>query len=128
MQIKTIFSIKEHTDSGLALLLILLIAGVWLKSQPLYVVAIAEIIFLLIAPVIVYPFTFLWLNISMILGGFMSKIILILVFFIFVWPMGMLRRMLKKDTLLLKRFKKGEVSVFSERNHTFTANDFTTPY
>lgn len=128
MLLRTSFSKKEHTDSGLALLLLTLIIGHWLH-QPLTVpVAIAEVIILLIAPVFIYPFTFLWLNISDLLGKITSKVILSIVFFVIVWPVALIRKVMGKDTLRLKKFKKDTNSVFTGRNHTYNRTDLTTPY
>lgn len=128
MQLKTSFSKKEHTDSGLAFLLITLIAGLWLKLHFTLQLAIAEVLVLLIVPVLIYPFTFLWLNISDLLGRLVSKIILTVIFFVFVLPVALIRKAMGKDTLRLKKFKKDSSSVFTERNHTITKTDFTTPY
>lgn len=128
MQIKTSFSKKEHTDSGLALLLISLIIGFWSNQYVALQAAIAEVLVLLIAPVLIYPFTFLWLNISDLLGKIMSKVILTAIFFVFVFPVALVRKTMGKDTLRLKNFKKDKNSVFTERNHTFTKSDLTMPY
>ncbi len=125
---KTSFTKKEHSDSGLALLLLTLILGLWLRQHYTLQVAIAEVLVLLIAPVLVYPFTFLWLNISELLGRIISKILLSAIFFVFVWPVAVIRRAMGRDSLQLKKFKNGHGSVFSERNHTYTKADFTTPY
>ena len=128
MLLKTSFSKKEHTDSGLALLLLTLIVGQWVHQPHTVQIAIAEVLILLIAPVLLFPFTFLWLNISDLLGKVMSKIILSIVFFVFVWPVSLIRRAMGKDTLNLKKFKKDTNSVFINRNHTYTRTDLTTPY
>jgi len=128
MGIKTSFSKKEHSDSGLALLLITLVVGSWLNYHIAIRMAIAEVLVLLIAPVIMYPFTFLWLNISDLLGKLMSKIILVAIFFVFVCPVALFRRAMGKDTLSLRKFKKDTNSVFTDRNHTYTRTDLTTPY
>ncbi len=128
MQLRTSFSKKEHTDSGLALLLLSLLVGHFYKLQLTLVVSITEVIILLIAPVLIFPFTFLWLNISDLLGKIMSKVILTIVFFVFVWPVSMIRKAMGKDTLRLEKFKKNTNSVFTERNHTYVRTDLTTPY
>ncbi len=128
MQIKTSFSKKEHTDSGLALLLVTLIIGLWLRQDIIFKISIAEIVILLIAPILIFPFTFLWLNLSNILGKIMSKVILTIIFFVFVLPVSLIRKGMGKDTLKLKKFKKGSDSVYTERNYTFTKADFSTPY
>lgn len=128
MQIKSSFTKKEHTDSGLALLLLTLIAGLWFKKDLALQFAIPEVLIVLIAPVLFYPFTFLWLNFSEIMGRLMSKIILTVVFFAIVWPVALIRQIMGKDTLQLKSFRKDTKSVFTERNHTWTKVDLTTPY
>lgn len=128
MQIKTSFSKKEHTDSGLALLLLTLLVGLWFNQHFALRLAVAEVFALLIAPVLIFPFTFLWLNISNLLGKIMSKVILVVVFFVFVWPVSVVRKAMGKDTLRLKEFKRDANSVFTGRNHTFTKTDLTTPY
>lgn len=128
MRIKTGFSKKEHTDSGLALILLSLILGLWFNQHVAFQMAIAEVLALLIAPVLIYPFTFLWLNISDLLGKIISKIILTAIFFVFVLPVALIRKAMGKDTLRLKEFKKDTNSVFTERDHTFTESDLTVPY
>jgi hypothetical protein len=128
MSLKTSFSKKEHTDSGLALLLLTLIVGHWLHQPYTAQIAIAEVLILLTAPVLLFPFTFLWLNISDLLGKIMSKLILFVVFFVFVFPVALIRKALGKDTLSLKKFKKDTNSVFISRHHTYSSTDLTTPY
>jgi hypothetical protein len=128
MTLKTRFSKKEHTDSGLALLLLTLIVSQWLNQQHFIRLAIAEVLILLIVPVLIYPFTFLWLNFSDLLGKVMSKVILFLVFFIFVWPVALLRKAMGKDSLNLRKFKQDRHSVFVDRNHIYAKTDLTTPY
>lgn len=128
MNIKTSFSRKEHVDSGLALLLITLILGWWFNRDVILRMAIAEIIVILVAPVILYPFTFFWLNVSELLGRVMSRILLTLIFMVFVFPVALIRKAMGKDTLMLKRFKKDDHSVFTERNHSYTKSDFTAQY
>lgn len=128
MTIKTSFLKKEHVDSGLALLLLTLLFGLWFNQYYAIRVAIAELIVLLLAPVIIYPFTFLWLNISELLGSIMSRVILTLIFIVFVCPVGLIRKAMGKDTLMLRKFKNGASSVFTERNHSYTKSDFTTQY
>lgn len=129
MSIKTSFIKKEHVDSGLALLLLSLITGLWLNHhQEVILIAIAEVLVLLIAPVILYPFTFLWLNISDLLGKIMSKAILTVIFIVFVCPVAIFRRALGKDTLMLKKFKSSGGSVFTDRNPDQAKTDFTAQF
>lgn len=62
----------------------------------------------------------IWGKIAMVLGWINTKIILSLVFFIFLTPFALLSRLFSKNALQLKR--KSE-STFVERNHTYTKKD-----
>ena len=128
MIIRTSFIKKEHVDSGLALLLLTLLAGLLMNQQVALRLAIGEVLVILIAPVVIYPFTFVWLNISDLLGKIISKIILTAVFILLVCPVGLIRKAIGKDTLLLKKFKSDNGSVFTDRNHEYSKIDFTAPY
>lgn len=129
MSIKTSFLKKEHVDSGLALLLLTLIIGLWLNlQQEALLAAVAVVLILLIAPVIIYPFSFLWLNLSDMLGRIMSTIILTAIFIVFVCPVAIARRAMGKDSLMLKNFKSSDGSVFTDRNQDFTKTDFTAQF
>ena len=128
MIIRTSFSKKEHVDSGLALLLLTLLAGLLMNQQVALRLAIAEVLLILIAPVIIYPFTFLWLNLSDLLGKVMSKVLLTVIFILVVCPVALVRKAAGKDTLQLKKFKNDTGSVFTDRNHVYSKTDFTAPY
>ena len=58
----------------------------------------------------------------------MSKILLSILFFGLVTPIGLLRRLFRKDSLKLRAFKAGEESVMLVRNHTFVRSDIEKPY
>ena len=62
------------------------------------------------------------------LGTVVSKILLTLVFFGVVTPIGLARKLLGIDSLKLKDFKSGENSVMVIRNHIFTGKDIEKPY
>lgn len=115
-------------DSGLALLLITLLAGLWLKQQFVFRIAFAEGMILLVFPAIFYPFAFLWLNLSEVLGRLMSKLILTVIFVVFVCPVALARKILGIDSLSLRKFNKNHESVFTERGTNGSLTDFTKPY
>jgi hypothetical protein len=82
----------------------------------------------MIKPLLVYPFTFIWLNVSNLFGKIISKVLLAIIFFLFVLPVGYFRKISGKDNLNLKKFKKSGQSVFINRDHTFTKDDMIHPY
>jgi hypothetical protein len=56
------------------------------------------------------------------------RILLAIVFFVVVTPIGVLRRLAGKDSLKLRAFKASPDSVMLERNHTFIGGDLERPY
>jgi saxitoxin biosynthesis operon SxtJ-like protein len=82
----------------------------------------------MIVPQIYRPIAVLWLGLSDLLGAVVPKIMLGILFFIVVTPIGLFRRMLGKDALKLRVFKGGESSVMLQRNHLFVAQDLERPY
>jgi hypothetical protein len=119
---------KECTDTGMAAVLICLIAyGVtdvrfWLG---------AAVVLLLVNMVWPGLYTYpakLWLGLSGLLGSIMSKILLTVIFFVVQTPLAVLRRVLGHDPMLRKKWKNGSDSVFAVRDHVFTAEEIERPY
>ncbi len=124
----TKISNKQNTDAGLAVLLILLIAT-FITNELFYSKLMLPVLLLImIAPKIFYPFTIVWLSFSKLLGTIISKIILTVIFYLMVVPIGVFRRMIGKDNLQLKSFKKNRTSVFINRDYLFTAKDLEKPF
>jgi len=124
----TKLTVENCKDSGLALVLICLICFlVWERSALL----ILGIIFLVVAmtyPPVFKPFARVWFALSIALGTVVSKIILSVLFFGLVMPVGLLRRAMGKDAMQVKEWKKGNASVFRTRDHRFVAADLEHPY
>lgn len=118
----------QSKDTGMAMVLLLLLFSVALKRQGLVTIAIVALIVDMTFPRLYRPVAVLWLGLSHLLGTVVSKILLTLVFFIVVTPMGLIRRILGNDSLQLGKFKAGEESVMTIRNHTFTGKDVEKPY
>ena len=125
---QTALSVEKCKDSGLALVLICLLCYQAWKLNFLMLLA---IIFLLIAmtyPLIFKPFAKLWFGLSTVLGTVVSKIILTVLFFVVVFPIGLVRKVAGKDAMQIRGWKKGGVSVFRVRDHQFEAKDLEHPY
>lgn len=125
---KTKFSSKENTGSGLALIFILLFIGLKWDYYITFKIDFVLILLLMISPVAFYPFSIIWLNLADFLGKYMSKLILAVIFYLFVMPVGLIRKLSKKDKLKIKQFHKSNESVFIDRNHVFTGEDMKYPY
>lgn len=119
---------KKCSDSGLAVILVLILLGILKRDLIFYYISAPIILLLMLYPKTFYPFAFIWLGISELVGTFMSKVILTLVFCLIVFPIGIIRRMMGKDTLLLKQWKKSHSSVLKIRDHLYNQHDLDNPY
>jgi polyferredoxin len=126
--VKTSFTKKENVESSLALIAILLITSLIWHSALLIEVSIGLIFLALTVPAVFYPFSFIWLNLSHLLGRVSSFVLLAGIFVLVVTPVGVIRRLLGKDRLRLSQFKKAGSSVFEERNHRFVKDDILHPF
>jgi hypothetical protein len=118
----------QAKDGGMAVVLILLILGMVLKQKNFYAFAMAALIVNMILPGIYKPFTKVWFMLANFLGTIMSKVLLTIVYIVLVLPVGLIIRLLGKDSLKLKQFKKDISSVFKERNYQFRSSDIENPY
>jgi len=100
---------KENVTFGILFFIFFLIIGLYpLKSGGVIRVwsVLLSLIFLIITIIRPNLFTFLnklWIKFGILLGKIISPLVMSLVFFIVVTPIGMLVRILKKDTMGLKR-------------------------
>lgn len=119
---------KQLVDSGLALVLICLIAALALDARAAVIAALIFTIVTMTVPGVFRPFAVFWFGLSRAIGTVVSKVLLTLVFFLLVAPMALARKALGKDSLRLKQWKQSAGSVFTERGHEYTAKDIETPY
>ena len=125
---KIVITVDKCKDSGLALVLISLICyQVW-KLEIFIILAIIFLVVAMTYPLIFQPFARFWFALSTALGTVVSRIILTVLFFVIVLPIGLVRRALGKDAMQMKSWKKGKESVFRIRQHKFTAKDLEHPY
>ena len=118
----------QSRDTGMAMVLVLLIAFGTRKREAYLIGAMVLHVLNMIVPQMYRPVAIFWLGLSDLLGSVVSKILLSVVFFAVVTPIGIVRRLLGKDSLKLRAFKAGKESVMVERNHTFISQDMERPY
>ena len=112
----------------MALTLIALLLAYFWSSQRFLALAIVLMIVNMIVPSLFKPFARIWFGLSHILGAIMSRLILSLIFFLLVTPVGLVRRMMGKDSLKLRNWKNGNESVFVVRDITFSKDNIEKPY
>lgn len=119
---------QKAVDTGMALTLICLITALVTHRPGWVALATGLLVLNMTAPMVFGPASKLWFGLSAVLGAVMSRLILTLVFFLVLTPMGLARRAMGKDALKLAAFKTGAGSVFVTRTGAFTPADLKTPF
>jgi hypothetical protein len=116
---------KENSKAkSLETLLVLvgaLIIAYWVSQKKIYLLV--ALIFVLIgiaSPYLSGKISWVWLKFAELIGAVMSKVILSVIYFIFLVPIALIYRMTQKNPLFLKR-EKG--SYYIERNKQYAAKD-----
>ena len=121
-------NLDEAKDTGLAIILILLIIEYVKRPGWLILCTMAVLVLTMTYPAALKPPGRIWFGFSHILGTLVSKIILSLVFFLIVTPIGLVRRISGADPMRNKLWKKGDDSVLVKRNHHYSSDDLQKPY
>ena len=121
-------NINKAKDTGLALVLILLIVEYIRRPGWLVVCAMAVLVLTMTWPAVFKPLARVWFGFSHLLGTVVSKIILSIVFFVIVTPMGLIRKAFGADPMKTNLWKKGDESVLVERDHHYVKEDLEKPY
>jgi hypothetical protein len=114
---------KQCMEFGQVATLLALIFALYYKNDHLVAVAFVLILVTIVLPIIFYPFAVVWFGLSELLSIVSPAIILTIIFFLIVTPVGLIRRLLGKDSMQLKQFKKNRQSVMIDRNHLYTKSD-----
>lgn len=120
--------INQAKDTGLAIVLILLIFAYMANPGWLLLGAMAMLILTMTWPDVFRPLAKVWFGLSHILGTIVSKILLTIVFFLVVTPVGIVRKVLGADPMRTRLWKKGSASVLVERNMLYSKKDIEKPY
>jgi hypothetical protein len=119
---------EQAKDTGMAMVLICLLLGYWGKFPKFLPVSLALLLLTMTWPNAFRPLAVLWFGFSHLLSRVMSRVILTLVFFLVVTPIGLIRRMTGADALQLKKWKQGRDSVFVVREGPVQGKDMANPY
>jgi len=119
---------KQNIDFGIVLTLALLVAGAIGQISILHKIAIATLLIAAIMPGLYHPYSWLWFKVAKRIEIFFSVVILFMVFYLVVTPIGLLRRGLSKDHLQIQHFRKSSKSVFSKKKVTYKKEDLVNQF
>ncbi|MCC7202179.1 MAG: hypothetical protein IT393_05860 [Nitrospirae bacterium] len=118
----------QAKDTGMAMVLICFLLGFYIQKQGFFTIGIVLLLVDMIYPNLYRPAATIWFGLSNVLGTISSKLILTVIFFVIVTPVGLIRRLIVADSMQLKRWKKDDSSVFEIREHIFQPEDIEKPY
>ncbi len=90
----------------------------------IYIACGVGLISALISPIATYVNWF-WMKLALVLGWVNTRILLGVIFFVFLFPIATLARFFVKDPL---RLKKTSASYYFTRNHYYVKNDLKNPW
>lgn len=115
---------KDNKAKALETLLVLvgaLIVVFWISPKKIYLlVALIFILIGVLSPFLAAKISWGWLKFAELIGSVMSKILLSVVYFIFLVPIALVYRLTQKNPLFLKR-KEG--SYYIDRNKKYSPKD-----
>ena len=125
---KTDIARTQARDTGMALVLVLLVLWYFTRRDAFVLGAVVLHVVNMTAPQVYRPASVVWFGLSHVMGLVVSKVVLTVVFFGVVTPVGLLRRAFGADAMQLKAFKAGRGSVMDRRDHVFTGREMENPY
>lgn len=121
-------NVEQAKDTGMAMVLVFLLIGIIGDNRAFLFAALSLLIVNMIWPKFFKPIALLWNGLSLLLGTVMSKILLTVVFFLIVTPVGIVRKWLGADAMQLKKWKKDRSSAFTVRQKIYQHSDLEKPY
>jgi hypothetical protein len=119
---------EQARDTGMALTLLCLIVVYFWQAYRLMPLAMVLLVITMAWPRAFHPLAGLWFGLAHLIGTVMSTVILTVLYFVLVTPIGLVRRAFGADSLQLKKWKKGNDSVFQVRADLIQKKDLQTPY
>src|SRR5688572_12308514 len=120
------FSKVKNYETILAIVLGLLVIWYFTGIAILIYCCLALVMIGLLFPSVTSIITWIWFKIAEILGWFMSKFLLSVIFYLVLVPIAFLSRLFITNSLNLK--KSNNTSYFQNRNHKYTSEDMEHPW
>jgi len=111
---------KRNLTDCLVITTGLIIAGIITKQEYLYYSAVMLGILTALIPQLAYIFSFLWQGIGLVLGFVLSKIILSVIFYFFLFPFSLLQKLFSKNRSISNIKQESYWIIKSEHQTDFT--------
>jgi len=106
---------EQAKDTGLAGVLVCLLLAWWTGLEAWLFAGMGVLLVAMTLPDLFRPLAFFWFGLAELMGAVVGRVLLGLLFFLLIMPIGLLRRAFGADSLKLKDFDKNQESVFRDR-------------
>jgi hypothetical protein len=118
---------EKHLETILSIVLGLAVIFLFTKNKYLVPSIVVVIGIGLFSTYLTEKIHWFWMKLSHVMGSIMSKVLLSVIFYLFLFPVALLSRVfIKKNSLQLKKTK--ESSYYETRNHQYVAEDIENPW
>ena len=100
----------------MAACLICLILAWWTGLNAWLLAGMGVLLVAMALPDLFRPLAFLWFGLAELMGAVVGRILLGILFLVWVLPVGLMRRAFGADSMQLKAFGRGSDSVFRDRS------------
>lgn len=114
---------KQHIEMGMIVAAGCLLLAVTRHQWGFAGWAFVLLLVSLTVPVLFYPLTWCWWQVARVLAAVNMRVLLTLLFFILVVPVGLWRRWRGRDSLRLRAFRQGSGSALEVREQVYTKED-----
>jgi hypothetical protein len=114
----------QTVEFAQVLVVVLTALALYYKNHNLVVAALTIALVSLIIPKTFYPLAVGWFGLSKLISAVSSKVLMSIVFFVIVVPVGVFRKLMGIDNLKLRQFKKSRQSAMVTRDHQYEDADF----
>jgi hypothetical protein len=112
----------------MAVVLICLLIAYSRGDQRFTLAAIIALVIDMVWPGLFYYPSKAWFGLAHLMGNIVSRVLLTILFFGVIAPIGIIRRLAGADPMRGKQWKDGDGSVFKVRDHKYQAPDIEQPY
>lgn len=102
--------------------------GLFFKIKALLYVALCLLFIGIFLKAVSIRIARLWLRFSSILGGISTRVVLTIIYFVFLTPIAFIYRLSHGDFISLKRKDSKAVNYWKERHYEYTPKDFENPW
>ena len=103
-------------------------AGLFFKLNALLYIALCLLFIGIFLRALSIRITHAWLKFSAVLGGISTRLVLTVIYFVFLTPIAFLYRGFHGDFIFLKRQDNAGTTYWNERDYDYTPKDFENPW